>query len=126
MVRASDGKGTHSRRSELVRMESACRHRQATHGFGLRRLVLEDVPVLGELAVFDADDVGGDPGGWTTNVRKAAVSDDVVTLGKDQLVLIAQRLGSERTRSNKPVNWRPSGAGDYVVQIPAKHGMRTP
>jgi hypothetical protein len=49
--------------------------------------------VLGELAVFDAGDVGGDPGGWTTNVREAAVSDDVVTLGKDQLVLIAQRLG---------------------------------
>ena len=49
--------------------------------------------MLGELAVFDADDVRSDPGGWTTNVREAAVSDDIVTLGKDQLVLIAQRLG---------------------------------
>jgi hypothetical protein len=26
----------------------------------LRRFVLEDVPVLGELAVFEADDVGGE------------------------------------------------------------------
>jgi len=30
---------------------------------GLDRLVLRHVPVLVELAVFDANDVGGDPGG---------------------------------------------------------------
>jgi hypothetical protein len=70
------------------------------------RLVLEDVPVLGELAVFDADDLGGDPDGWTTNVREAAVSDDEVTLGKDQLILIAQRL---RQRANEIKRARAPG-----------------
>ena len=59
--------------------------------------------MLGELAVFD---VGGDPGSWTTNVREAAVSDDVVTLGKDQLVLIAQRLGQ---RADEIKQARPPG-----------------
>jgi hypothetical protein len=43
--------------------EAVAEHRKPAHGFGLRRFVLEDVPVLGELAVFEADDIGGDPGG---------------------------------------------------------------
>ena len=33
--------------------EAVAEHRQSAHGFGLRRFVLEDVPVLGELAVFE-------------------------------------------------------------------------
>jgi hypothetical protein len=32
-------------------------------GLGLGRLVLRHVPALGELAVLNANDVGGDPGG---------------------------------------------------------------
>ena len=38
-------------------------HRQTAHGLGGGRFVLGDVPVLGEQAVLEADDVGGDPGG---------------------------------------------------------------
>jgi hypothetical protein len=56
--------------------------------------------VLGELAVFDADDVGGDPGGGAAVAREAAVGDDVVTLGKDQLVFMAQRLGQRADEIN--------------------------
>jgi hypothetical protein len=36
-------------------------HRETTNGFCLDRLVLKNVPVLGELAVFEAHDIGGDP-----------------------------------------------------------------
>jgi hypothetical protein len=49
---------------------------QPAHGSGLRRLVLENVPVLGELAVFEADDVGGDPGGRAAVARESDLGDD--------------------------------------------------
>ena len=41
--------------------EAIAEHREAATGFRLRRLVLKNVPVLGELAVFEAHDIGGDP-----------------------------------------------------------------
>src|SRR5258707_1166734 len=44
--------------AEMSRGEAVAEHRQPAGGLGLRRLVLEDVPVLGELAVCDAYDVG--------------------------------------------------------------------
>ena len=40
--------------------------------------------MLGELAVFEADDVGGDPGGRTPDAGETAVGDDVVAFGDDQ------------------------------------------
>ena len=48
--------------------------------------------MLRKLAVFDADDVGGDPGRRAAVAGETAVGDDVVTFGHDQLVLVAQRL----------------------------------
>ena len=48
--------------------------------------------MLRELAVFDAHDVGRDPGNRTAVAREPAVGDDVVTFGHDQLVLVAQCL----------------------------------
>ena len=48
--------------------------------------------MLGELAVFETDDIGGDPGDRAAVARETAVGDDVVTFGDDQLILIAQRL----------------------------------
>ncbi len=48
--------------------------------------------MLGELAVFEADDVGRDPGGRASVARETAMGDDVVAFGHDQVVLIAQRL----------------------------------
>jgi hypothetical protein len=41
--------------------ETIAEHRETAKGFRLGRLVLKDVPVLGELAVFEAHDIGGDP-----------------------------------------------------------------
>ena len=43
--------------------ETIAEHRQAALGLGASGFVLEDVPVLGEPSVLDADDVGGDPCG---------------------------------------------------------------
>jgi hypothetical protein len=40
------------------------KHRQAALRFGFCRLVLQDVPVFGEAAVLDPDNVCGDPGNW--------------------------------------------------------------
>lgn len=41
--------------------ETIAEHRKTTKGFRLGRLVLNNVPVLGELAVIDAHDIDGDP-----------------------------------------------------------------
>src|ERR1700730_8940578 len=49
--------------------------------------------MFGELAVLEADDIGGDRGGGTAVAGEATVRDDIVALGHDQLVLIAQRRG---------------------------------
>ena len=41
--------------------EAIAEHRQSAARFSLGRFVLKDVPVLGGLAVLDADDVSGNP-----------------------------------------------------------------
>jgi hypothetical protein len=64
----------------------------------LGRLVLENVPVLGKLTVFEAHDIGRNPRPGTTVARKAAVCDHVVTFGEDQQIFVAQRV---RKASNK-------------------------
>src|SRR5271168_2782608 len=65
--------------------ETVTEHRQTADGLGFVRLVLKHVPVLCELAVFDADDIGGDPGGGASNTREPAMRDDVFALGDDEL-----------------------------------------
>src|SRR5258705_8894647 len=45
-------------------------HRQAALGFGLRRLVLQHIPVLGENAIRDAAHVRGDPGARPAGARE--------------------------------------------------------
>ena len=42
--------------------EAVAKHRQAALRFGLCHLVLQDVPVFGQAAVLDPDNVRGDPG----------------------------------------------------------------
>jgi hypothetical protein len=46
--------------------KAVAEHWQPAYGVGFRRFVLKDVPVLRELSVFDAYDVGGDPSSRTT------------------------------------------------------------
>src|ERR1700733_570732 len=53
--------------------EAIAEHRQSANRFSLGRFVLKDVPVLGELAVLDADDVSGNPGRGAAVAREATV-----------------------------------------------------
>ena len=46
--------------------ETVAEHRQAADGLRFGHLVLKNVPVLGELTVFEACDIGGDPRRGTT------------------------------------------------------------
>src|SRR6516225_9963375 len=73
--------------------EAVAEHRQAAHGLGLRRLVLEHVPMLGELAILDAQDVGCDPGSRPATAGKAPMRDHIIALGDDELVFVSQRVG---------------------------------
>jgi hypothetical protein len=41
--------------------ETVAEHRETAKGFYLGRFILKNVPVFGELAVFEAHDIGGDP-----------------------------------------------------------------
>ena len=49
--------------------------------------------MFGELAVFEADDVGGDPGRLPPAPGKTTVRDDVIAFGENELVFVAQRVG---------------------------------
>jgi hypothetical protein len=40
-------------------------HRQPANRLSAGCLVLQNVPMFGELAVLETDDIGGDPGGGT-------------------------------------------------------------
>src|ERR1700730_2264077 len=42
--------------------EAIAEHREPALRLGFRRFVLKHIPMLGELPVFEADDVGSDPG----------------------------------------------------------------
>jgi hypothetical protein len=57
--------------------------------------------MLSELAVFEADDVGSDPGRLPSAPGETTVRDDVIALGENDLVLIAQRVG-QRAKLNSP------------------------
>ena len=63
--------------------KSVAEDRQAAHGFAFRRLVLKHVPMLGEFAVLDANDISGDPGRGAASARKAAMNDDEIAFGQD-------------------------------------------
>ena len=70
--------------------EAIAEHRQSAARFSLGRFVLKGVPVLGGLAVLDADDVSGNPGRGAAVAGEATVGDDEIALGHDQLVFVAQ------------------------------------
>src|ERR1700733_9517854 len=78
--------------------EAIAEHRQSANRFSLGRFVLKDVPVLGELAVLDADDVSGNPGCGAAVAGEATMGDDEIAVGQDQLVFVAQRC---RRRSDQ-------------------------
>jgi hypothetical protein len=63
---------------ELLRGESITKHGKAADGFGLGRLVLQDIPMLLKETVFESDNVGGDPGRGSSVSGETAVRDDVI------------------------------------------------
>ena len=65
-------------------------HRKSAKGFRLGRLVLKNVPVLGELAILKTHDVGGDHRSGTTVARKASVRDNVISFGEDQVIFVVE------------------------------------
>src|ERR1700722_19782650 len=74
------------------RGEPLAEHRQAADRLRRGRLVLKNVPMLGEPAVFEAHDVGGDPRRGTTVAGKTAVGDHIIPSGEDDVIFIAQRI----------------------------------
>ena len=59
--------------------------------------------MFGELAVLEANDIGGNPGGGTAIAGEAPMRDDIVALGHDQLVLVAQRLWRRPDEVEQPL-----------------------
>jgi hypothetical protein len=78
-------------------------HREAALRLDLRRFLLEHVPMLGELAVFEADDVSGDPGRLSSVPGEAAICDDIIALSENELVFIAQRVRKRVNQVEQPV-----------------------
>ena len=72
--------------------EAVAKHRKAADRFRLGRLVLQHVPVLLKKAVFEPDNVGGDPGDRPSSSGEAAMRYDIGTFREDELILIAQRF----------------------------------
>jgi len=62
--------------------EVIAKHRQSADGLVLGRLVLENIPMLGELAVLDANNVGRDPSRGPAMAGEPPVGDHIVALGE--------------------------------------------
>jgi hypothetical protein len=61
--------------------KTVAEHREAALRLGLRRFVLKHFLMLGELAVFEADDVSCDPGRWSSVPGETAMCHDIIALG---------------------------------------------
>ena len=57
--------------------------------------------MLGQEPVFEPDNVGRDPGRGPSDSREAAVRDNVVAFGDDDLVFVAQRIGCRPDQSEQ-------------------------
>src|ERR1700730_3049559 len=92
-----------------------------------RRLVLDDVPMLGEQAVFDTQDVNHDPVHWLPDPSKPAGEHDIVAGGGDQRVLVMQLLRRGLDKVEEP--FAPRRDMSTVLAIgggPATIGRRRP
>ena len=73
--------------ASAVRWKSVSEHGPATDGGFFRRLVLDDIPVFGQLPVLEAHDVHHDPIRRLTDVAEPAVEQHVVAVGDGEAVL---------------------------------------
>jgi len=74
--------------------ELSAEHWQTTLRFCASRLILEDIPVLGQHTVGDPYDVSGDPVPRASHSREPSVDYDKVAVGHDHARLVFERRGS--------------------------------
>ncbi len=91
-----------AKREKSIR-EAIAEHWDPALRLGFCRFVLKHIPMLGELAVFEADDAGRDPGNLPSAPGATTVRDDVIALGENELIFIAQRVGYRADEVEKPV-----------------------
>src|SRR6266850_6234740 len=73
--------------------EVIAKHWQAALRFGFCYFVLQDVPVFGQAAVLDPDNIRGDPRNRRAVSRETSVDNDIVALRDDELVFVTQGVG---------------------------------
>ena len=66
-------------------------HRQTALRLGFGRFVLQNIPVLREHVIGDADDIGSDPIPRPSGVGKAAMDNYVIAFGNDRARLVLER-----------------------------------
>src|ERR1700693_2678787 len=72
--------------------EPVAEHRPPAFRLRFSRLVLEDVPVLGEAAILDPDHVSSDPCDGAALTREAPMENDIVALRQDNTGIIAESV----------------------------------
>ncbi|MGF6543772.1 hypothetical protein OKW32_007149 [Paraburkholderia youngii] len=104
-------------------------HGQAADGLRRTGLVLEHVPVFGQLAVLEADDIGGNPCGWPAIPGKPAMSNHVITFCHHELILVTQGVGQGSDQAEQSftsgrnvgavldIGIRPEALGGSVVAL---------
>ena len=68
------------------------KHRQAALRFGFGRFILQNIPMLGEAAVLDPDNIRGDPSNWPAVSCEASVDNNIVALCNDELMFVTQGI----------------------------------
>src|SRR6202048_1215060 len=81
------------RRTRSSRGKCRPEHGQAANGRFLCRFVLDDVPVLGQLAVLEAHDIHHDPVRRQAHACEPAVEQHVVSVGDGKPVLVMEAVG---------------------------------
>src|SRR6185295_16400947 len=134
MLQSSGGRVVWSRASERSGGKAGSEHRVSALGLLLRRFVLDDVPVLGKAAAFEAYDVDDDPCRGLADAGEPPMEQHVVAVGNGERILIAHRGGRvpneieetftarRNVRAVLYVVWRPVPPGGRVVP-PVEQGF---
>src|SRR2546428_9770482 len=122
---STPGRTPRSGRRRLLRPSVSFRKRRAEHGeaalrFGLRRLVLHDVPMFCETSVHDTEDVDDDPGRPPTPTE-APVHHDVVALGDCERAFVPPRETTYQREQPVP----PGGDPCAVLDVRGREVLRS-
>src|SRR5882724_3940186 len=103
---AAGAKRRLERRTRSSRGKCRPEHGQAANGRFLCRFVLDDVPVLGKLAVLETHDIRHDPVRRQAYARESAVEQHVVSVGGGKPVLVMEAVGYALDQSEEAVTSR--------------------